>query len=88
VAGQIAVSHHHWVAEDELRAMSSPHWLPGHPSWPSRRAGLTRRERWSDWVRQPFHGESGSHVSVWERSTARPAAHERSTPSILLDDFS
>jgi hypothetical protein len=31
-------------------------------------AQMTLRERWSDWHRQPFTGESRSHVSVWERT--------------------
>ena len=41
--------------------------------WPSeldlmaRLAGLTRRERWGGWSRQPFTGDSSSHVSVWQR---------------------
>jgi SAM-dependent methyltransferase len=41
--------------------------------WPSeldlmaRIAGLSLRERWSDWNREPFTGESRSHVSVWEK---------------------
>jgi hypothetical protein len=69
VAAQIAVSHHYWVVEGELRTMSSPHRF----AWPSeldlmaRLAGLTLRERWSDWECQPFTGESRSHVSVWEK---------------------
>jgi tRNA/tmRNA/rRNA uracil-C5-methylase (TrmA/RlmC/RlmD family) len=33
----------------------------------ARLAGLTLRERWSDWNRAPFTGESGMHVSVWEK---------------------
>lgn len=41
--------------------------------WPSeldlmaRIAGMTLRERWSDWNREPFTGESRKHVSVWEK---------------------
>ncbi len=30
-------------------------------------AGLPLRERWADWRREPFTGESPSHVSVWEK---------------------
>jgi hypothetical protein len=30
-------------------------------------AGMTLRERWADWTREPFPGVSGKHVSVWER---------------------
>ena len=29
-------------------------------------AGMTLRERWSGWKREPFTGESTKHVSVWE----------------------
>lgn len=29
--------------------------------------GMTLRERWSDWSREPFTAESRSHVSVWEK---------------------
>jgi hypothetical protein len=42
--------------------------------WPSeldlmaRLAGLTLRERWSDWDRAPFTSDSTTHVSVWEKS--------------------
>ena len=30
-------------------------------------AGMRLRERWSDWSREPFTSESGTHVSVWEK---------------------
>jgi hypothetical protein len=30
-------------------------------------AGLTLRERWGGWSREPFTGESTKHVSVWEK---------------------
>ncbi len=33
----------------------------------ARMAGLTLRDRWSDWDRDPFTGESHTHVSVWEK---------------------
>jgi len=42
-------------------------------AWPSeldlmaRIAGLRLRQRWADWTRAPFIGESESHVSVWGR---------------------
>jgi hypothetical protein len=32
---------------------------------------MSLRERWSGWTREPFTGESRSHVSVW--TTAHPA---------------
>ena len=69
VAAQIAVSHHYWTIEGQLRAFSSAHrfvW-PAELDLMARIAGLTLRERWSDWYRAPFSGESGSHISVWEK---------------------
>jgi SAM-dependent methyltransferase len=67
VANQIAVSHHHWMIDGRLRTFSSPHRY----AWPSeldlmaRLAGLTLRERWSGWEREPFTSESRNHISVW-----------------------
>jgi hypothetical protein len=28
---------------------------------------MTLRERWADWNREPFTGDSSSHISVWEK---------------------
>jgi Methyltransferase domain len=42
-------------------------------AWPSeldlmaRLAGMSLRERWSDWSRAPFTSDSTTHVSVWEK---------------------
>lgn len=33
----------------------------------ARLAGMRLRDRWSNWRREPFTAESGSHVSVWEK---------------------
>jgi hypothetical protein len=33
----------------------------------ARLAGMTLRERWAGWEREPFASESGKHVSVWEK---------------------
>jgi 2-polyprenyl-3-methyl-5-hydroxy-6-metoxy-1,4-benzoquinol methylase len=30
-------------------------------------AGMRLRDRWEDWNRRPFTGESSQHVSVWEK---------------------
>jgi hypothetical protein len=32
-------------------------------------AGMSLRERWGGWRREPFTGESRTHVSVWEKRT-------------------
>jgi hypothetical protein len=48
--------------------------------WPSeldlmaRLAGMTLRERWSGWKREPFTSDSTGHVSVWEKPGPRPRA--------------
>ena len=42
--------------------------------WPSeldlmaQLAGMSLRERWGDWTREPFTSESAKHVSVWEKA--------------------
>ena len=33
----------------------------------ARLAGMTLRERWSGWRREPFTGESTTHISVWDK---------------------
>lgn len=44
---------------------------PQRYAWPSeldlmaRIAGLTLKERWANWHREPFTAESSSHISVW-----------------------
>jgi hypothetical protein len=43
----------------------------------ARLAGMTLRERWSGWQREPFTSDSTKHVSVWEKTTSRgrPSGH-------------
>jgi hypothetical protein len=71
VATQIAFSHHYWVVDGQLETFSSPH----RHVWPSeldlmaRLAGMTLRERWSDWNREPFTSDSRQHISVWEKTS-------------------
>jgi SAM-dependent methyltransferase len=68
-AGQGLVSHHYWILDGKLETFSSPFRY----AWPSeldlmaRLAGMTLRERWSNWQREPFTSESTAHISVWER---------------------
>jgi len=69
VAAQIAVSHHYWVIDGRLETFSSPHryvW-PSELDLMARLAGMTLRERWSGWQREPFTSESQMHVSVWQK---------------------
>ena len=71
VATQIAFSHHYWVVDGQLETFSTPHryvW-PSELDLMARLAGMTLRERWSDWNREPFTNDSRQHVSVWEKVT-------------------
>lgn len=69
VAAQIAISHHYWMIDGELKTFSSPHryvW-PAELDLMAKLAGLTLRERWTGWNREPFTSTSRSHVSVWQK---------------------
>jgi SAM-dependent methyltransferase len=69
VIAQIAFSHHYWVVDGHLETFSSPHryvW-PSELDLMARLAGLTLRERWSDWHRTPFTSDSRDHISVWQK---------------------
>ena len=70
VARQIEFSHHYWVADGHLETFSSPHryvW-PSELDLMARLAGMTLRDRWSGWEREPFTSASRTHVSVWEKT--------------------
>jgi SAM-dependent methyltransferase len=72
VATQGLTSHHLEVVDRRLERVS----MPFRYAWPSeldlmaQLAGMTLRERWSGWNREPFTNESGMHVSVWEKPAA------------------
>lgn len=69
VAAQIAVSHHHWMIDGQVWTFSSPHryvW-PSELDLMAELAGLTLSDRWADWTRAPFTGDSRSHISVWQK---------------------
>ena len=70
VVAQILVSHHYWVVDDKLEVFSAPfrYVWPAELDLMARLAGMTLRERWSSWKRDPFTSSSGSHVSVWEKA--------------------
>jgi SAM-dependent methyltransferase len=76
VASQGLVSHHYSVVDGGLEVAS----MPFRYVWPSeldlmaRLAGMTLRERWSGWKREPFTSDSTGHVSVWEKPGPRPRA--------------
>ncbi len=69
VATQIAYSHHYWVDGKELEVFSAPYryvWA-SELDLMARIAGMTLRERWSNWKRDPFTKDSTTHISVWEK---------------------
>jgi len=69
VAAQGLISHHLEIVDG--RAIRNS--IPFRYAWPAefdlmaQLAGLSLRERWSDWAREPFTSESAKHVSVWAR---------------------
>jgi SAM-dependent methyltransferase len=74
VARQSLISHHYSVVDGKLEAAS----VPFRYVWPSeldlmaRLAGMTLRERWGGWKREPFGSDSTKHVSVWEKAAEPP----------------
>ena len=69
VVGQGLVSHHYWIEGDKVVVLSIPfrYVWPAELDLMARIAGMKLRERWCDWTREPFTGESDKHVSVWEK---------------------
>ena len=68
-ATQGLISHHYWVTGGQLETFSAPfrYVWPSELDLMARLAGLTLRERWSDWSREPFTSSSRNHISVWEK---------------------
>jgi SAM-dependent methyltransferase len=71
IASQGLISHHYWDVDGKLDGTS----LPFRYVWPAeldlmaRLAGMSLRERWSGWKREPFTSDSRAHVSVWQKPT-------------------
>jgi len=72
VATQRLTSHHFWINEGNVEVFSPPfrYVWPAELDLMARIAGMSLRERWSGWRREPFTGESTKHVSVWEKLAA------------------
>jgi hypothetical protein len=70
VANQGLVSHHYHRRPDGSFESSS---TPFRYVWPAeldlmaQLAGMSLRERWGGWKREPFTSLSNAHVSVWQR---------------------
>ena len=70
VSQQLGVSHHIWFRADGPQRFATP-WRfvwPAELDLMARLAGMRLSERWEDWDRSPFTGESMRHVSVWEKT--------------------
>ena len=69
VANQVEWSHHWYVVDGRFEQFCGAYryaW-PAELDLMARIAGMRLRERWADWDRSPFTGESRKHVSVWEK---------------------
>jgi SAM-dependent methyltransferase len=76
VANQGLVSHHYNKSADgSFRESSGPfrYVWPSELDLMARIAGMTLRERWGGWKREPFTSESTKHVSVWEKTPTATA---------------
>jgi SAM-dependent methyltransferase len=73
IASQGLISHHYRVADGRLELMSVPfrYVWPAELDLMARLAGMTLRERWGGWRREPFTSDSTRHVSVWEKPGPR-----------------
>ncbi len=69
VANQGLTSHHLELVDGRFELSS----VPFRYAWPAeldlmaQLAGMTLRERWCNWNREPFTSDSPKHVSVWEK---------------------
>jgi SAM-dependent methyltransferase len=68
---QRLVSHHFRLEDDgrwSRRSVPFRAVMPAELDLMALMAGMTLRERWSGWSREPFTSASRKHVSVWEKS--------------------
>ena len=69
LVNQISISHRYHIDGDRVRT-SSPAF---RYVWPSELdlmaqiAGMELETRWANWAKEPFTGESRSHISVWRK---------------------
>jgi SAM-dependent methyltransferase len=69
LVNQQAMSHHFYADDSGGREFRTPfrYVWPSELDLMARLAGMSLRDRWADWDRSPFTGESTSHVSIWEK---------------------
>jgi SAM-dependent methyltransferase len=66
---QRLVSHHFALVDGKWERLSVPFRSvsPAELDLMAQLAGMSLRERWSDWNRTPFTADSTKHVSVWQK---------------------
>jgi SAM-dependent methyltransferase len=69
VANQGLISHHFSPVDGRFEKLSMPfrYVWPAELDLMARLAGMTLRDRWGGWKREPFTSESSKHVSVWKK---------------------
>jgi len=69
IANQRMTSHHFEIVDGRAERFAVPfrYAFPAEYDLMAELAGMRLRERWAGWDREPFTGESRSHVSVWEK---------------------
>jgi SAM-dependent methyltransferase len=69
LVAQHAVSHHFMDDVSGVREVRTPfrYVWPSELDLMARLSGLELVDRWADWDRSPFTGDSPSHVSVWRK---------------------
>ena len=68
VARQALTSHHWYPQRGEYETFPGRYIWPAELDLMAELAGMSLRERWGGWRREPFTGESTSHVSVFEKT--------------------
>jgi SAM-dependent methyltransferase len=69
LVAQQATSHHFVADQAGVREFKTPfrYVWPSELDLMARLAGMSLRNRWANWDRSPFTGDSTSHISVWEK---------------------
>jgi SAM-dependent methyltransferase len=69
VANQGLTSHHFEVVDGRLERFAAPfrYVWPSELDLMAQLAGMTLRERWAGWKREPFTSDSDKHISVWKK---------------------
>ena len=69
MANQGLISHHYREVDGKFEKWSIPfrYVWPAELDLMAHLAGMTLRERWSGWKREPFTSTSEKLVAVWEK---------------------